>query len=223
MPPPPPKLPSAAFAAAAASTAAADSATSGCASDGRPLIRKAREQCDFCMRFGPDFPPGQTRYQPASEISCTIVLDIEDDGLGDRCDVRGCTSCPVHHCNGRCARRGICPNHWDLSERSPSFEFQCIAYAEVAAGIGCKCQCCTGLLDEWWCDDDQFYDYWWSNGTWIRLNDACCAVAQQDRDVLRAALEAAGNPECHLVSVLAEAETMKAACSAPGNQEEARL
>ena len=78
----------------------------------------------------------------------------------------------------------------------------------MAAGIGCDCQCCKGLLDEWWCSEYQFCDYYRHNGTWTPLDNAGCVEAEYHRDTLRAALEAAGNPECHLAAVLAGAETI---------------
>eukprot|EP00966_Prymnesium_polylepis_P010266 236747-Prymnesium_polylepis.1 len=46
-------------------------------------------------------------------------------------------------CAVKCERRGGCPNHNLMGWAGQ-------AYAEVLAGIGCKCACCLRLLDGYW-------------------------------------------------------------------------
>lgn len=70
------------------------------------------------------------------------------------------------------------------------------AYAEFAAGIGCRCRCCQRHFDEEVClfhDGDLHREGW-------------------ERETLRAALAAAGNPACRLREVLALCDACEGSC-----------
>ena len=142
---------------------------------------KLWDECRFCHAPGPAFCNGQRAYPSTSNemVSCPT-----------------CSVC-VCFCNTTCERRGVCPNHWDDGV-TPSWEFLYRAYAEVAAGIGCKCHCCLQLLDEDWFTSDE--DLLGDDGSW-------------DRGVLKAALAATGNPACRLAEALAHAELQASECA----------
>ena len=97
-------------------------------------------------------------------------------------------------CNAICTRRSSeCPHFpFSLEEGIPTVNgiqlaslYQC--YAEMAASIGCKCVCCRDS-----CNFLEFEDYHLLN-----------ADRSAERSLLRAALSAAGSPDCELADVLA--------------------
>lgn len=180
MPPPPPRAPPAPppTSSAAASTVpavVAAAAAHSFATGTRKIPRKIGDNCRFCLAQGPDFSEGMQRYPSSGEVMI------------------GC-SCGACFCNTVCARRGPCPNHWDGGAEA-SWDFMYRTYAEVLAGIGCKCKCClevpTYYIEQIWGFDEE---------TSTIDEDA---IQDWDKQCLKDALSAVGHPRSHLAIALA--------------------
>ena len=159
--------------------------------------RKSRNGCAFCLRMGRTFVGVKPELEP-------------EDGI----DVVQCASSITRYakwsgsqfclplCDVDCERRQPCPYHWGdkVCFHDPSASFRYQAYAEYAAGIGCRCPCCRRHFDEEVC---LFHD------SDLHGNSSDALV---ERNLLRTALTAAGNPECRLKDILELCDTCTGSC-----------
>ena len=129
--------------------------------------------------------------------------------------VTECSDTCVPLCDTGCQRRGPCPNHFGnraswagvRCSGEPSGAYRYRAYAEFAAGIGCRCACCIHCFDEETClpFDDFLHDE--PSDSKQRLREK-----HEERGMLRAALAAAGNPPCRLKQILELCDTCTGSC-----------
>lgn len=134
---------------------------------------------------------------------------------GPAAAVAKCSDACVPLCNTGCQRRGSCPNHFGnraswagvSCSGEPNSEYLYRAYAEVAAGIGCGCDCCIQLFEQERClpCDDFVHD---------EPSDSAQRLREKlvERALLRAALAAAGNPQCRLSQILELCDTCTGSC-----------
>ena len=138
---------------------------------GKPLPQRLGLYCLLCMHEGHTY----AGVLPAHVPTGTIVWDC---------------SCGVEVCHLKCDRRGPCPHD------DPGPEVRYRTYAEVAAGIGCRCRCCRRQFEKelpLLFDGDIHDDF-------------------KEREMLRAALRVAGNPACRLRDVLAMCDACSGSC-----------
>ena len=148
---------------------------------------------------------------PLPWMSCHFCKRFSEERC---CGLHRCAICGQHLCDVSCSRRQVaCPHAANEGEtlNGISVEHWFRVYAEVAAGIGCKCSCCLAFAEyavlAW---EDQLHV---SDGPpsapYIGTTEA---VASETRKRLRNALAAAGNPRCWLGHVLERAEACTGSC-----------
>ena len=99
-----------------------------------------------------------------------------------------CSTCGVELCIETCSRRGACPDH------AGSILDLFTAYAEVAAGIGCRCSCCLRQLDlHWWWHPLEFLSEDYREDEPPKVGGC-----REDCQDILAALAVVGNPPCAL-------------------------
>lgn len=142
-------------------------------------------ECVFCLRHGASLPGKEPAYGAEGNIH-----------------VQFCPVCGVPMCDVTCSRRGPCPHFGATRPLDVPLEFRYRAYAELMAGIGCKCACCR-LHSSFFMDGDGVEDFLHGDDT---------IDPHTERKLLRDSLAAVGNPDCWLKEVLLRCETCTGSC-----------
>ena len=124
----------------------------------------------------------------------------------------GKCACGADLCNSPCSRRGACPSHagWALTQSTYSDvagPAKLQVYAEVAAGIGCRCACCLRLFRFM----DQAIEGWQLHAPrGPGFGDE--EDAREQRRWVRDALAKAGNPDCCLRDLVLQCDACEGNC-----------